>query len=119
MSARPRLRPATAGDIKAFYPTQGVTMRAIVAELAGEPVGLAGLAYPPGGVIVVSVVRPALRAFPLAILAGAKIVTGWARDAGALAIAEPDYPDAPRLLEWLGFDFLGETAQGKVYGWKR
>jgi hypothetical protein len=117
MTARPELRPATAADVAMFYPGGGHSMRAIVAELDGRVIGLAGLVFRGGQVTVVSALRPEMLAYRKTIMRGARIVAGWARQANAPALADPDYPNSAKLLARLGFTDMGDTAQGRIFGW--
>src|SRR3546814_11258358 len=74
MTRRPEIRPAEAADIALFYPDGAPTMRAIVVEIDGRVIGLAGLVFQGPLVTAVSIVLPELRSqsppLPLALQAG-------------------------------------------------
>lgn len=121
------VRPATAADVRAYYEGEApATLRAWVAVLDGEVVGIAGIAY--GGL---SRSRPAPEAFSefkpalaphlgsAAVRRGIRRVVKMIRQTRPrpIAIASPDHPGAPALLKRLGAVRIGTCEQGDVYQW--
>src|SRR3546814_16604626 len=91
-------------------------MRAIVVEIDGRVIGLAGLVFQGPLVTAVSIVLPELRRYPRTILKGARIVAAWARQAHAPALADPDHPNAAKLITRLGFVDKGENSHRRHFG---
>lgn len=114
----PVARPATAEDIAAFYP-EGLahTVRAWAMDMDGEVVGLGGIVYRPGDAYLFSVIRPALRKHPRAMVRAA-----WAflaeHGESLPAFADPQEPGSARFLAFLGFRFVAPTAVADAYCWQ-
>lgn len=85
-------------------------IRAFVALLDGEPVGVAGIAYRGDKLEVFSNLRPEMMGHRLTIYRTArKIVAFLAQDwRTAYALPQADIPGAVRFLERLGFEPEGE-----------
>lgn len=113
------MRAATAADIETYYGVpQGPTLRALVAELDGQPIGVIGLARQGPVSRLFSEFRPELRPHlkSMAVLRGIKTVLRWVEAAKipVYALAQCDEPDAHRLLKRLGF----EQRDDEVYLWR-
>lgn len=105
----PEIRPATARDFVAFYGAPpATTVRAYVADLDGDILGIAGISFHGSLLIAFSDIKPEMRKFPITIMRGARKVLDMTR-APILAYPDPDIEGAPRLLERLGFVNLDGT----------
>lgn len=115
------VRPATADDIRHFYPEQTCSFRAMVAELDGERAGIVGLALTRPTAAMFSKFDEPLRPYLKrpAILRAIKRVEGMAKASRVpvVAIAEPTEPTAPALLERMGAKFVGQQDGSDFYGW--
>lgn len=116
------VRHATAADVDAFYGSRPYqTVRALVADLDGKPVGLIGLARENGCSKIFSEYGPELkgRLKCMAILRAIKTVLEWAKESSlpVIAVAQPEEPDSPRVLKRLGFEWYGTGPFGEVYLW--
>lgn len=112
MTCRPELRPATPGDIEAFYGgAPHPEMRAYVAELEGRVIGIGGTYRHDGRDVAFSDLKPEMKRYRRAIVEGARL---FQREFGAcIALADPQEPGAERLLTRLGFqpyDAIGGKA---------
>jgi hypothetical protein len=116
----PIIRPANASDLARFFDAAPPrTMRAFVAELAGEPVAVAGIAYQHGGPpYLFSDMKPAMRAHKIAIVKGARTMLKALARPGLPAIANGAERCSARLLRHLGFVSAGQTAQGELFVFK-
>jgi hypothetical protein len=117
------VRHATAADIDTFYGSRPYqTVRALVADLNGKPVGLIGLARENGCSKIFSEYGPELkgRLKCMAILRAIKTVLRWAKESSlpVIAVAQPEEHDSPRVLNRLGFEFYGTGPFGDVYLWR-
>lgn len=92
-------------------------MRARVAVLDGDVVGLAGLMTQNGHLVVFSEIRPALRRFPMFILREARVLMQAIGEREAWCIADRSERGAERFLTYLGWRFVATTSQGKVFTW--
>ncbi len=114
------VRAATPDDVKNFYPDLGCSFRAWVCELDGEVQGIVGVALTRPNAGMFSVFREALRPHlrHLAILRAIKAAQAAVKASRVpvLALAEPGEPTAPKLLERLGFEYIGAFDEGEVYG---
>jgi hypothetical protein len=116
----PDFRDATAADLVAFYGEPlPHPVRAMVADLDGVPVAVAGvMMIPDQPAVFFSDMRLEMRAFPLWILEGARRVVRQFAAPGMLAFACPDERDPGRLLRALGFEATGITIPaGEVFQW--
>jgi hypothetical protein len=102
------VRLATTADVRAYFgalPAQ--TMRAYVAEMGGEIVGIVGLVQERGGAALFAdwreVLRPHFRS--MAVMRAIRAVLGWVQASvvPVVAGAKEDEPLAPGLLERMGF----------------
>ena len=106
--------PATRRDIEAFYgPEFRWTFRAWAAKLGDETLGVGGLYYTPEHVIAFSSFTPKMKEFPLAMARGVKKIMAIVGNRPCYAIADENIPDAPKLLERIGFEHL----EGRIYRW--
>ena len=105
------IRDATRKDLLSFYgklPSESV--RARVAELDGEIIGIIGISY--GQVpLFFSDIKPEMRSFKMTIVREAKkfMETLKNHGQGAYAQACPDESLSERLIEMLGFTYVYET----------
>ena len=111
-------RPATSGDLRAYF--DGVphgTMRAIVAELDGELVGIIGVVREGGwGKYFADFkesLEPHLRS--ITIMRAVKESLAFVRGYRGPVIAVAEHVEGTRLLTRLGFTHL----QGDLFGWLR
>ncbi len=115
---RLELVPATRADVEAFrgYPNP-YSMRGYVVKLDGKPVAIGGINYDDGFLALFSEMSDEMRPFKVSIvkfaLEGLKLIGR----APCLAVADPDEPMSGRLLEFLGFVYVGTTEQGRVFKW--
>lgn len=102
-------RPATAADVREFYPDMTCSFRAWVCELDGKVEGIIGLALTRPIACMFSAFREALRPYlkSLTILRLIKRAEAAVKASRVpvRAIAEPTEPTAPGMLERLGFEF--------------
>lgn len=103
------IRPATAAEVRSFYPVVGVPVRLVALEVDGRVLGVAGLAWCEDGVTAVSALTPEARTYPAAIIRGAHIVQAMAEEmrCDVHASADPDAPMSGRLLGHIGFENTG------------
>lgn len=117
---QPEFRPASAADLEAFYGhPPPYSMKAWVAVLDDQPIAVAGVAYvrgmPPR---MFSDLKPSMRAYRKAIVKGARRMLGAMEGITALTVADPSETGSRRLLERLGFEFVGHGHTGPVYRWR-
>lgn len=114
-------RPATAADLKEFYPEETCSFRAWVAELDGKPEGIIGLALTRPIRCMFSAFREPLRPHLKAIAVLKLIKRAEAAVKGGrvpvIALAETSEPTAPDILQRIGFRHLGRSDDGELYGW--
>lgn len=111
------VRWATADDLRQFYGDNiGPSVRARVAEMSGEIVGVVGWRMVNGIAHVFSEIRPALKAHPRRIVNEARRVMAMLPH--AVCVADPSIKNAPRFLIWLGWQHIGCTSFGEVYAWR-
>jgi hypothetical protein len=117
--ARLTTRTATAADLKEHYPDFTCSFRAWVAELDGAPKAMIGVALTLPVAFLFSRFEPEFR--PHLRRLGAMKLIRAAREACRASsvpvwtIAQRDEPDAPRILERLGFRLLGEAMGEVIY----
>ncbi len=120
--ARPIIRPATSKDLDQFYGEDrpGGSMRVVVVDLDGDIVGIAGLAYHDDQMVAFSVIRDPLRGYPLTIMKTAMRLKDMIIKYGGnvLAIASGGEINSDKLLERMGFSFIGDTEDGRAYRWQ-
>lgn len=122
-SRSPVVRYATGADLDAYY-GQGnrpsPSMRAIVAELDGEILGVAGLIYWRDQRTAISDMRPAMQDYPVTVMKAARMFARLLNQYGdgALAIASDKYPRAAEFLTRVGFKHIGRIKNGEVFQWQ-
>jgi len=89
-----------------------LSVRAYVAVLNGEVVGIGGVAFHGKQLVVFSDIKPALKPYPLTIWRGAKKVMGLVKGS-ATALVDPDMATAPRFVKGLGFVPTGAVVNGQ------
>lgn len=111
------IRPASRADIVEFYGEMlNESMRARVADLNGKVVGIIGLVYKDYPTLV-STLTPELRPYRKTILKEAKRFLSEIHQT-AYAVACPKEKTSQRLLEHLGFEFIRDTTEGRLYRWQ-
>lgn len=102
------IRPATKADLDRFYADrpQRPTVSALVGETDdGEILGIGGLAYVAGKVLMFSDLTPEARKHKVSMHRIATMLVGQCRDAGhKLVYAEGAEPTSERWLTKLGFE---------------
>lgn len=121
-SPRPIIRTATAADLDEFYGDDrpSASMRAIVVELDGKVAGVAGISYHGDQMTAFSKMHDVLKAYPVTIMKAAKRFTDILNKHGrnVFAIAACYEKGSDRFLQHVGFTFIGETSEGRVYQWQ-
>lgn len=117
---RPELRNITAEDYEALYGERPkVSIRGVAAELDGKVIGVAGIAYLPGQIMVFSDIRDELKQYPVFLMkAGrrfAKMLNKYGRY--AVATACPKEKNSAEFLKHIGFTKIGSTSDEEVYQW--
>lgn len=112
-------RPATVEDAAEFG--WAVSMRGYAVERDGKVVGLYGLYYDHDTAIVFTSTKPELREDKPAMLIGLRHVLRFLKEltVPALAVASDKEPEAPSLLQKIGFIPLGEINGREVFQWAR
>lgn len=115
-------RAATAADVQKFYPGMTNSFRAWVAELDGEPAGIIGVALLRPIACLFSTFKEELRPHLKRHAVGRLIKKAEAAvrksKVPVWAVAQPDEPTAPAILERLGFQLLGERNGDVIYEWR-
>ena len=106
MPSKATIRPATRADVEAYWqrPVPG-TLRAVVAELDGKPVGIGGVYYEGGVRLAFSEYKDELRNDKRTKARGVKMIMEILNSIKGPVYAAvcPDEPTAPSLLARLGF----------------
>lgn len=114
-------RPATAADVKLFYPEYSCSFRAWVAEQDGRVQGIIGVALTRPIACMFSAFREPLRqhlkCMPILRLIKKAQAAVQESKIPVLAIAEPTEPTAPGMLERIGFEYLGRIDGDELYQW--
>lgn len=114
-----KARPATAADVKLFYPEITASFRAWACDIDGEPQGIIGLALTRPAACMFSTfeepLRPHLKSLTVLRLIKRAEMTVKASLVPVLAIAEPNEPAAAGMLERLGFEHLGRFDDDEIY----
>lgn len=96
------------------------SMRAIVVEHDGEPVAIAGVLHT-NPLQAFSHLTPAVRKSPKTIVRAVdrmqEIVEGYTAPVYAVASDDPLDKDPGTFLEYVGFQYVGDTAKGRLYLW--
>lgn len=115
-------RPATAADVAGLHPeAAGTSYRAWACDLDERPVGVIGLALTrPRACLFCGfdeALRPHLRSMPVMRLLKSVETMFKARGLPVFAIREASEPKAGRILERLGFEYIGIVDGDEIYEW--
>lgn len=92
-----------------FYgKTMPQSVRAWVVELDGRVLGIGGISYDGWQIIVFSQYDPELDKYPVTKVRGVKKILEIMGDLPAIAVPAKEHPNAPGLLERLGFSKRGD-----------
>lgn len=115
------VRTARQEDVSRYYPDMRCSFVAWVCELNGAVVGMIGIAKlrPVAAMFSVfeEVLRPHLKSLTILRLIKRAEAAVKASHVPVLALAQPDEPTAPTILQRLGFTFVGSFDDGDYYGW--
>lgn len=114
------IRPATQKDAEAFYGKKPLkSMRAIVAVLDGEPIGIGGVFREDHMHVVFSEMKPEMRKYKKAILKVSYMVYDIMKRYNVVyAVANKEEKTAPRLITHFGFRLAEINSEGEeVYIW--
>lgn len=96
------------------------SMRALVADLDGEIIGIAGLVYHDDQMLAFSSIKDEMRRYPVTIMKAAKrfadIINKHGRN--VVAVASCGEKNSDEFLSRVGFEFIGETRDGRLYKWR-
>ncbi|MFK7942613.1 MAG: hypothetical protein AB8B85_06850, partial [Paracoccaceae bacterium] len=97
-----------------------VSMRAWVADLDGEVIGMAGHYMHGEFVMVFSTMTEKMREFPITIMRASRDFMASFRRTGlpAICVASPDEENSCAFLERLGWSHIGTGDLGEVYRWQ-
>ena len=112
------VRPATSEALRAFWGhSKPQTVKAIMAFLDDEPVGVLGVSYDRGQLVAFSEIRDELRPYKWFIYKTAwRFLQSVKRQGLPIrAVVNRNERNAARLLEQLGFVYLDTTNDGEVY----
>jgi hypothetical protein len=116
----PNIRKATREDWLAFFgePPKN-SSRAIVGEVDGEIVGICGLRYNDGFMTAFSCLNDKGARYKFSIMKAGKMLLEMFKEHPGIivALADPDIPTSSRFLERLGFMFMHDSEEGRVYRW--
>jgi N-acetylglutamate synthase-like GNAT family acetyltransferase len=120
---KPVIRHATLGDLISFYgEAPKETVRAIVAELDGEIIGVGSLVYQPKSVTGLKMeIKPEMRRYKFSLHKGAKMLLDMARATGMPAVAAIRDASEPRSSQWLerlGFQHAADDVSGEIWIWR-
>jgi hypothetical protein len=95
-------------------------MRVLVVDLEGELLGIAGLVYHPGQMLAFSSMKDEMRRYPVTIMKVAKRMAQMIERHGrsVVAVASNTAKNSDAFLQRVGFEFIGETSDGRVYRWQ-
>ncbi len=117
-----KVRYATADDLDQFYGQERPTLsvRGVVADRDGEILGVIGLAYQDNEMQAFSSMKEDMRQYPMTIMRAVSKFKTILKSYGAnvLAIANPDEKHSDKLLESVGFQFVEDIAEGRLYQWQ-
>ena len=115
--SRPVIRLARADDIDQFYggDKPHFNMRALVADLDGEILGVAGLGDGDGYIQAFSSMDDRLREYPRVIVEGLRRFRSMINGCHVFAVASDAELNSAKVLARCGFRYVEETAQGRLY----
>lgn len=103
----PEVRPATLADVLSFYGARPTTtVKAYVAELDGEVIGIGGIEYVGMTKVAFIWAKPELKAYPILMTKFARKIVN--ENSPVIALPDPEEPTADRFLTHLGFERQGE-----------
>lgn len=114
------IRDGTAQDFEAFYGRKVPhTMTLKVADMGGEIIALAGFFRGRDTIFVFSDITEKMKAFPVLMMKEAYNLMGMvmATRVPAVCVASNKHPRSKKLLEHLGWEYMGETEEGSAYRW--
>ena len=98
------IRKATRDDMVSYYGSIPASMKALVATIDGEIIGIAGLRYTPYGLIAFSEMKPGAEKYPVSTMRCAKMLVELIRETEAPVFAlAGNKTTAPKFLARLGF----------------
>jgi hypothetical protein len=114
------IRPATQKDAEAFYGKKPIkSMRAYVAVLDGEPIGIGGVFRDSDAFVAFSEMKPEMRKYPKDIVRGYRMIFDIIKKYNVVyAIANKQENNARKLITKLGFKLTEVNSAGEeVYIW--
>lgn len=118
----PEIRPATAADLVAYYggPLPW-TVRAWVADLGGDILGVVGMRPVYGATLVFSDIREDMRRYPVLIYRVARWAMEKAAERGlpVMCLEDRQEETAPAFLTRLGWELAAENHEGRAYIWHK
>jgi hypothetical protein len=95
-------------------------MRVLVVDQEGELLGIAGLVYHPGQMLAFSSMKDEMRRYPVTIMRTAKRFTEMIERHGesVVAVASKEEANADAFLERVGFQYIGDSRDGRIYKWQ-
>lgn len=113
MSRDYKIRPATASDIHEFYGrTTASSLRALAIEWNGGLAGIAGVTIEPNGFTFFSDMKPGIYPPKITIWRVAREIMEWVK---TLRLPVGASTDNPHFLDRLGFRFVGDFNEKKLY----
>lgn len=112
-------RQGTAKDLNEFYGGPPIySMRALVAELDGKVIAVAGTYRAKDQMYAFSEMKDEMRRRKRDILRMAKLVLPMLdRHRQLIAHASKTEKSSARFLEWLGFEYVAPAEHGDIYLW--
>jgi len=92
-------------------------MRAYVATIDDRVVGIGGVLFMHGTKVVFSDMKDEFRSYKVSIMKFARKVEDVMGVSPGVAVMSQTEPGAARLLDWLGFDHVGQNDLGEIYRW--
>ena len=114
------IRAATQKDVEAFYGGKPLkSMRAFVAVLDGQPIGIGGIFREEHMHVVFSEMKPEMRKYKKAILKISYLVCDIMKQYNVVyAVASKNEESATRLITHFGFRLVEINSEGEgVYVW--
>ena len=97
-------------------------MRAVVADLDGEIIGIGALIYQRGAMVGLKMeIKPDMRRYKVALHKGAKMLLAIAKASGLPAVAAIRDATEPRSAQWmtrLGFQHATDDEEGEIWIWR-
>ena len=115
------IKPMGRTDLQALnIPTFGMTVRAMVAELEGSPVAIAGVIHTDPYYAFANLTE-VMRSHPKEIVRVIQGFSDWLSENYEVvyAVADVNEANAPSVLQRAGFKYYSTTVEGEVYKWHR